>query len=239
VSEDKPDDLVLEVRADLDLPGETARQTKIFLTWFCCLVLAVIVSSIAASRAEGDGGSALHDDSTLTAKRAARVRVGLPIALLLPAVLTWIIHHRHRRGGGHARGIYVDVTTGGELRIWGRSYGSRVALDSAEISERLVDVYTGRLGAWRQRRLKVRANLPARGAIVEIELSTCAVESDMDLGLRVEGGEGDCVELEREGFLRVRDAVFAAAAAASRRALESNEGADVSAASHAGTPSEA
>ena len=210
MSEDSSDSVVLEVRADLDLPGETARQTKIFAVWVLCLFLALVVSSIAASRVtEGPG---LHrSDAVLRDKRAARVRVGLPVGLLLPALLSWGIHHRHRRGGGHARGIYVDVTAEGELRIWGRGYGSRVQIDGGDVLERLVDVYTGRLGAWRQRRLKVRARTAARGAAVEIELATVFAESDLDLGLRLEGGEGDCVELRREDFLRVREAVLARA----------------------------
>src|SRR5437763_1551099 len=101
------DDIVLEVRGDLDLPGETARQTKIFAAWITCLLLAIVVSSIAASRAGDPGGTGLrYTDEELAAKRAARVRVGLPIGLLLPAAITWIVHHRHRRGGGHARGIF-------------------------------------------------------------------------------------------------------------------------------------
>ena len=111
------DGIVVEARADLDLPGETARQTKIFATWVLCLFLAVVLSSIAASRAGGDSSRLVRTDAELAEKRMARVRVGLPVGLLVPAVLSWIIHHRHRRGGGHARGIYVDVTADGELRV--------------------------------------------------------------------------------------------------------------------------
>jgi hypothetical protein len=205
--------IVVEARADVDLPGETARQTKIFVTWFLCLFIALVSSSIAASRVGESSSSLVRTDAELAEKRAARVRVGLPVGLLLPAILSWIIHHRHRRGGGHARGIYVDVTGNGELRIWGRGYGARVALEDGEVIERLVDVYAGRLGAWRQRRLKVRAKGRARGSISELEIATVAERSDMDLGLRVEGGEGDCVELGREDFLRVREAVIAAVSA--------------------------
>lgn len=204
------DEIVFQAQADLDLPGETARQTKIFFTWLLCLVLAVVASSVAASRA-GEGSSGLvHTDADLAAKRAARARVGLPLGLLLPALLSWVIHHQHRRGGGHARAIYIDVTRAGELRIWGRGYGSRVALRGAEVIERLVDVYAGRLGAWRQRRLKVRTKAAARGAALELEIATPADASDEALGLKLEGGEGDCVELRREDFLRVRDAISAA-----------------------------
>lgn len=210
-AETSADDVVLEVRAELDLPGETARQTKIFAAWLTCLVLAIALSSIAASRAAAELGNGLeHTDEELTVRRAARVRVGLPVGLLVPGVLTWIIHHRHRRGGGHARGIYVDVTAGGELRIWGRGFGSRVMIRGAEVTERLVDMYAGRLGAWRQRRLKVRAKLATRGGVQEIEIAAIALRSDVELGLRLEGGEGDCVELSRADFMRVREAVLAA-----------------------------
>ena len=210
MTESASDSIVLEARADLDLPGETGRQTKIFAVWVLCLGLALILSSIAASRVDDESSPAFRTEAELAQKRAARVRVGLPVGLLLPAILTWIIHHRHRRGGGHARGIYVDVTAGGELRIWGRGYGARVAIEGGEVIERLVDVYAGRLGAWRQRRLKVRTRKAARGTVEELEIATLAAPSDMDLGLKIEGGEGDCVELVREDFLRVREAVLAA-----------------------------
>ncbi len=205
-----PDRSLVEVRAELDLPGETGRQTKIFATWIVCLFAAIVFSSIAASRA-GEGGGMFRTDEELAQKRAARVRVGLPVGLLVPAFFTWVIHFRHRRGGGHARGISVDVTAGGELRIWGRGYGSRVALQGAEVTERLIDVYTGRLGVWRQRRLKVRARAQGKGGGAgEIEIATRAIPDDAKLGFKHEGGEGDCVELDRDDFLRVREAVMAA-----------------------------
>lgn len=201
------DAIVVEVRSDLDLPGETARQSKIFAVWVTCLFLAVVLSSIAASRVGDSSDDRIRTDAELAQKRVARARVGIPVGLLLPAVWSYLIHVRHRRGGGHARGIFVDVTEGGELRIWGRGYGSRVAID--EVDERFVDVYTGRLGAWRQLRLRVRAKSSARGTVHELEIATPALKSDLDRDLRAEGGEGDCVELTREDFLRIREAVFA------------------------------
>jgi hypothetical protein len=137
----------------------------------------------------------------------------VPVGLLFPAIFTWAIHFWHRRGGGHARGIYVDVTTAGELRIWGRGYGSRVSLEGAEIIEKLVDVFAGRLGAWRQRRLRVRARGKARGSVVELELATRALPEDESLDIRHEGGESDCIELGRADFMRVREAVLAQVAA--------------------------
>jgi len=209
VTQNQTDDIVLEVRADLDLPGETGRQTKIFAAWVAFLVLAIVLSSVAASRSGEGGSSMFRTEEELAEKRAARVRVGVPVGLVFPAIFTWAIHFWHRRGGGHARGIYVDVTTAGELRIWGRGYGSRVSIVGAEIIEKLVDVYAGRLGAWRQRRLRVRAKGTARGSVAELEIATRAVRDDESLGLRLEGGEGDCVELSRADFERVREAVLA------------------------------
>jgi hypothetical protein len=93
-----------------------------------------------------------------------------------------------------------------------------VALPGAEVRERLVDVYAGRLGAWRQRRLRVRS--AARTGGREIELATPARAADMSEGLPVEGGEGDCVELGREAYDRLRAHVVAAAA---RRSTDLNQ----------------
>lgn len=199
----------MELRAQLDVPGETGRQTSIFAVWVFCLVLAVVVSSaFGAHLSLADEGS-LHAERELARSRSAKARVALVLGLMLPALLTWGVNRRYRRGGGHARGITVDVTVAGELRMWGRGYGSRVRLEGAEISERLVDVYAGRLGAWRQRRLRVRAGTVIRDGSREIELATTAQISDMEEGLRVEGGEGDCIELAREDFDRLRESVMA------------------------------
>jgi hypothetical protein len=73
------------------------------------------------------------------------------------------------------------------------------------VTERLVDIYAGRLGAWRQRRVLVRAVGRGGG---EIELATTARQGDMSEGLKAQGGEGDCVELGRPDFDRVRAAVL-------------------------------
>ena len=105
----------------------------------------------------------------------------------------------------------MDVTGDGELRLWGRGYGARVVLEGALVHERLVDVYAGRLGAWRQRRLRVRAGsvmAAARGGSREIEIATTATASDLDEHLSVEGGEGDCVEIDRDDFDRIRALVL-------------------------------
>jgi hypothetical protein len=209
LTDEEPDEeSLVELRAELDVPGETGRQGRIFAAWVFCLALAVVVSSaFGAHLSLADEGS-LHAERELARARGAKARVALVVGLLLPALLTWGLNRRYRRGGGHARGITVDVTAGGELRMWGRGYGSRVRLEGAEVSERLVDVYAGRLGAWRQRRLRVRAVKVTRGGSREIELATTAQRSDMEEGLRVEGGEGDCIELAREDFDRLRQSVI-------------------------------
>ena len=195
------EEALVEVAASLDLPGETGRQARIFAAWAICLALAVIVGSIVRARSEGD----------LSRARADKARVAIVLGLALPALLTLGLNRSYRRGGRHARGITVDVTGDGELRVWGRGYGARVVLPGSLVQERLVDVYAGRLGAWRQRRLRVRAGsvmAAARGGSREIELATTATARDLDEGLSVEGGEGDCVEIERDDFDRIRALVL-------------------------------
>jgi len=199
---------LIELSADLDLPGETGRQARIFSAWILCLILAVIVASLVGAHISIDDDGTARAAKELARSRADKAKVALVLGLLLPALLTWGVNRRYRRGGGHARGIQVDVTEGGELRIWGRGYGSRVSLRGAEVDERLVDVYAGRLGAWRQRRVRVRGTTTLRGGAREIELATTAREADLGEGLPVEGGEGDCVELAREDFDRLRALVL-------------------------------
>jgi len=199
---------LIELSADLDLPGETGRQARIFSAWILCLLLAVIVASLVGAHIAIDDDGTARAAKELARSRADKAKVALVLGLLLPALLTWGVNRRYRRGGGHARGIQVDVTEGGELRIWGRGYGSRVSLRGAEVDERLVDVYAGRLGAWRQRRVRVRGTTTLRGGAREIELATTAREADLGEGLPVEGGEGDCVELAREDFDRLRALVL-------------------------------
>jgi hypothetical protein len=195
---------IARVRAQLDVPGETGRQARIFTLWGACLALAVALGAMVGDPSVSmDADGTEHARRELARARAARAKVGLLSGLVLPALLTWGVNARYRRGGAHARGIVVDITEGGELRVWGRGYGSRVRLEGAAISERLVDVYAGRLGTWRQRRLRVRGKGPGRGA-EEIELATLACAADLDAGLKVQGGEGDCIELGREDFDRLR-----------------------------------
>ena len=67
------------------------------------------------------------------------------------------------------------------------------------MAERQVDLYAGRLGAWRERRISV-----SNGSR-EIEIGTPATDEDDELPL--EGGEGDCVEFDREDFMRLRASI--------------------------------
>jgi hypothetical protein len=200
----------LEIQAELDLPGETGRQARIFAAWLFCLALAVVVgSAVGAHVAAVDAGS-LRAEREMSRARAAKAKVALVLGLLVPGALTFAIDARYRRGGAHARGIVVDVTEGGELRVWGRGYGTRVTLAGAEVKERLVDVYAGRLGAWRQRRLRVVRAVGRGTGGREIEIATTARADDMSEGLPVEGGEGDCIEVGREDFERLRALVIEA-----------------------------
>lgn len=204
-----PSKVLLEVRADLDVPGETGRQARIFVIWLFCLTLAVIAGTRVGAHIPMNASGALVEEE-LARSRADKAKVAFLLGLVLPALLTLGLNFRYRRGGGHARGVIVDVTGGGELRVWGRGYGSRLSLRGAEVTERLVDVYAGRLGAWRQRRLRVRSAFRASTGVSEIEIATPARESDADDRLRAEGGEGDCVELGREDYDRVRELVLKA-----------------------------
>jgi hypothetical protein len=185
-----------EARAELDVSGETARQTHVFMAWALCLALAVIMGATQRPRVPlVDRGTAVEDAEVARSQRA-RLWIALFMGLLAPTCLSILITRRRRRGGSHPRGIVIDVTHDGELRLWGRGYGQRLKLETATISERLVDVYAGRLGAWRQRRLTIT---PMRGR--PLELATVATAEDNDLVLVVFGGEGNCVELPREDYL--------------------------------------
>lgn len=213
-------EILLEVRAELDVPGETGRQARIFLIWFFCLAIAVVAGARVGAHIPMTAAGTARAEEELARSRADKAKVAVVFGLLLPALLTWALHRHYRRGGGHARGIIVDVTGGGELRVWGRGYGTRLALPGAAASERLVDVYAGRLGAWRQRRLRVRGAFRATTGVSEIEVATPALRSDVDQGLRVEGGEGDCVELGREEYERLRALVLEKAQSAEEERAE-------------------
>ena len=205
-------EVVLEVRAELDVPGETGRQVKVFALWCACLFAAVVVSAfrrpVIPERDRGTDAQQL----IMEGHRGERAAIALLLGLVLPGALTWSLTHRHRRGGQHARGINLDVTASGELRLWGRGYGQSVVLPGAEVSERMVDVYSGRLGAWRERRLSVRARMTLRGSPSLLEIGTLAEARDEDLALGLVGGEGECVEVTRADYLALLDRIRTSAA---------------------------
>jgi hypothetical protein len=186
--------------AALDPPGETKRQVVTLGVWLFFLGAAIVTAASFGTHAPGS-----LDPSTLDPKAhevqdevhrsgAARLRVALLVGVLPPGLLTILILRRHRRNGAHSQGIFVELTKT-ELRVWGRGYGSRVTILGAGTEERLVDVYGGRLGAWRQIRLRLRAKHQS------LELAAPAVDGDeRQLRLRVEGGEADCIELAREDY---------------------------------------
>ena len=192
-------------KADLDVPGETQRQARVFAIWAICLLLAVIVGASVATLPSGAERSANGEEAVRA--RMRRAKVGILLGLALPALVTYAMSQRYRRGGPHARGITVDITDDGELRIWGRGYGSRLRLRGAVISERLVDIYAGRLGTWRERRLHLRAAARSGSQTVQFELAARATAED-EVGLPLVGGEGDCIELERADFDRLRTCVL-------------------------------
>lgn len=198
-------DVLLEVRAELDVPGETGRQARVFALWLACLLLALVVSAYRRPVVP-ESVRGTSDEAAVSASfRRERVGIALSLGLLLPGALTLFLTHRHRRGGAHARGITIDVTADGELRVWGNGYGQRVALEGAEIQERLVDLYSGRLGSWRQRRLAVRGRKVLPGSPSLLELGTVATTEDEALGLPLVGGEGDCIEVGRADYLAILD----------------------------------
>lgn len=191
----------LSIVADLDVPGETRRQTTVFALWLLCGALAVGVTVMR--RPTSSNPNRPVDEAVMAVHKRERLLIGGGLGVLLPALLTWWVTHRRRRGGPHPRGITIDVTDDGELRVWGRGYGQRIALAGAEITERLVDVYSGRLGAWRQRRLTIRAQKPIVGMPSELSLATPAEDNDQDEDLPLVGGEGDCIEVRRPDYLSV------------------------------------
>jgi hypothetical protein len=189
----------LSIQASLDVPGETRRQAAVFVIWLSCLIAAVVAGSAVGTHIPADVSDVETQNEELSRSRWARAEVALVLGLAAPALLTIYVTRRRRRGGPHARGIRLEITEEGELRLWGRGYGTRLVLAEARIDERCVDLYAGRLGAWRERRLVVSSG--AR----QIAIGTLANEDDA--GLPLQGGEGDCVEFEREDFLRVRAAI--------------------------------
>lgn len=196
----------MRFQAALDPPAETKRQFFTLVIWAFFLGTAIIAAAVVGTHVPGMVDPVTVDPQgdgpreELHRSRMARIKVALLIGLASPALCALWLRQRYRRHGGYARGITVELTPD-ELRLWGRGYGTRVRVEGAVLEERLVDIYAGRLGAWRQVRLRVRTK--AR----EIELAAQADERDGARGLRLEGGEGDCVEVDREDYDALKEEI--------------------------------
>ena len=196
----------VEVHVDLDVPGETSRQARVFAIWLFCLATAATVAVIRRPYVPPTRRGGADQAEVMAEYRRERFAIAVGLGLLTPGLWTWWVTHRRRRGGPHPRGIRVAVTDDGQLLLWGRGYGQRLRLEGAQVEEFLVDVYTGRLGAWRQRRLRIRAQKLLPNMPNTLELAT-PVADDTELDRPLIGGEGDCVELTPAEFAKVRDAV--------------------------------
>lgn len=170
-----------------------------FVIWVLFLAAAVVIGSAVGTHIPAYVSDPDAQAEELSQSRIARAKVALVLGLLCPGALTLVVRWRRRRGGPHARGIRVEVTEEGELRLWGRGYGSRVALAGAKLDETLVNLYAGRLGAWRERRMTVSSGARA------VQIGTPADSEDVDLPLL--GGEGDCVEVDRADYFALRTAI--------------------------------
>ena len=161
-------------------PGETKRMALIFLTCIFFSLLGVIL----ATRAKTQPGPERRREKLQAAA----------IALAGGLLSIGLISLRFRPYGGHARGVRLELTED-DVRIWGRGYGTRIAFtDVARVRRRLVDAYLGRFGAMRQIRIAIE------GSGRTIEVASEANPTDLTKGLALEGGEGDCVVLDRKEF---------------------------------------
>lgn len=173
----------------LDPPAETTRMALIFLT---CLLFS-IAGLVLASRAKADSG----------VERTKGKLLAAAIALSGGLFTIGLISSRYRPGGAHARRIVLELTHD-EVRLWGRGYGTRVGYrDVVRVRYRLVDAYLGRLGAMRQLRIGIE------GAGRSIEVASDALVDDLARGLTAEGGEGDCIVLDRDDFDHFERALLA------------------------------
>ncbi len=163
-----------------DPPAETTRMALIFLT---CLIFSVL-GVVLATRAKTQPGP----------ERRREKLTAAAIALAGGLLTMGLISLRFRPGGGHARGVRLELTAD-DVRIWGRGYGTRIAFrDVARLRFRLVDAYLGRFGGMRQLRVSIE------GAGRTIEIACEAVGGDLKRDIDLEGGEGDCVMLDRPDF---------------------------------------
>src|SRR5579859_1903325 len=114
--------------AALDPPGETRRQVISFGIWVGFLLVAVVTAASTGRRAAAvaplDSGEGEVQAAAPPARRG-RLEIALLLGILAPAATVYVWSRRYRRNGAHPRGITVELTEG-ELRVWGRGYGTRV-----------------------------------------------------------------------------------------------------------------
>ena len=162
------------------------------LIFLACFVFS-IVGLVLASRAKADSG----------AERTKGKLLAAAIALSGGLSAIGLVSSRFKPGGAHVRRIVLELTHD-EVRLWGRGYGTRVAYrDVVRVRYRLVDAFLGRLGAMRQLRIGIE------GAGRSIDVATDALVEDLPRGLTAEGGEGDCIVLDRDDFEHFERALLA------------------------------
>ena len=133
LSESSEDGVILEVRADLDVPGETGRQAKIFVVWLACLTLAVILSSsVGAHIPMSASGTELAATATHAAQR---------LSTLTHLLQTITPHTRELDDPPPVRAVEVALhqaaCVDGERRVGGRRHRSpRIARSGSSIEVR-------------------------------------------------------------------------------------------------------
>ena len=185
----------VSVRAELDLGSETKRLRRVLFLWLVCLGLAIGVAASLGRRDEAEGD----------ARASFLLIVVTAFALLVPGAVSLISARRRRRGGLHARGIVVEVTSDGLLRVVGRGYRVEVRLGCARVEERVVGLDAGRRAIVAQRRLRVASSTDDQASV--LELATPATVDEFDTAPVPHAVDGDCVELSREDYGRVRAAL--------------------------------
>src|SRR5262245_18579406 len=96
----QPDEPVFEAQAELDLPGETGRQARIFAVWAVCLLLAVVVSASVGAHVSFEDEGSLRAERELRRSRVAKAKVAFVLGLVVPVLLTLGLDARYKRRGG-------------------------------------------------------------------------------------------------------------------------------------------
>ena len=170
--------------------------------WFspsgsCSSRSAVLVGSAVGTHIPAYVSDPDAQAEELSRSRLARAKVAWCSGSCVPALLTLLRARRRRRGGPHARGIRVEVTDDGELRLWGRGYGTRVALAGARVDETI--------GRSLRRAARSVARAPDYGVARRAERRSGHARGRRRRDLPLLGGEGDCVEFDREDYFALRD----------------------------------